>query len=235
MKVLFVTYDLGQIALACKIAGEGNEVRVLERLECWKNKIKRPEIKFVFDNFQRQLEWVGKAGLIVFDYVGDGKLQDKLRKQGYSVFGGCKIGDELEEKRQFGQDTFSEFGMETRNAVSFENITEAIKYVEKNRKKWVVKQNGQMDKGLNYVGQLNDAKDVLSILKSYRRIFKKNNIKIDLHERADGVEIAAGRFYNGEKWVGPVFVNLEHKNLFKGNLGPKTHEMGTLMWCEKKW
>lgn len=226
-------YDLGQISLACKIAREGNEVRVFEKEKYWKGRIKRLGVEFFFEKFEDQVKWVGKDGLIIFDYVGDGKLQDRLRADGYSVFGGCEQGEKMEIERQYGQKIFSVCGMKIKNTINFNIIEDAIKFVEKNPRKWVVKQNGNMDKGFNYVGQMDNARDVISILKSYRKIFKKTKIHIDLQERADGIEIAAGGFFNGKQWVGPICINIEHKNLFTGNLGPKTHEMGNLMWYEK--
>jgi len=54
-----------------------------------------------------------------------------------------------------------------------------------------------------------------------------------LQEKIEGIEIAVGRFFNGNDWVGPICVNIEHKNLFDNDLGPKTHEMGNLMWYEE--
>jgi phosphoribosylamine--glycine ligase len=47
------------------------------------------------------------------------------------------------------------------------------------------------------------------------------------------VEIAVSRLFNGENWVGPIYINVEHKKFFPGDLGPTTSEMGTLVWCEQ--
>ena len=53
---------------------------------------------------------MGKKGLIVFDDVGYGKTQDYLRRDGYTVFGGCEAGDRLEKDREFGQKLFASYG-----------------------------------------------------------------------------------------------------------------------------
>jgi phosphoribosylamine--glycine ligase len=45
-----------------------------------------------------------------------------------------------------------------------------------------------------------------------------------------GVEIGVARYFNGTDWIGPIELNIEHKKLFPGDLGPKTCEMGTLLW-----
>ena len=86
MNILFISKNLGAINLACRLAKEGNKVKLYERDKYWKNKIKRPFIRFVND-WEKELNWVGKKGLIVFDDVGMGKIQDRLRRDGYSVFG----------------------------------------------------------------------------------------------------------------------------------------------------
>lgn len=196
------------------------------------NKIKRPEIEFVYD-WKKELGWVGKDGLIVFDYTGMGKIQDDLRKEGYSVFGGCEAGDLSENNRQYGQKIFSLGGMKVKKSIDFYDIDKLIKFIKKNPNKWVIKQNGGMDKGLNYVGMLESGEDAVSVLENCKKNLKNKNIHFDIQEKIEGIEIAAGRFFNGSNWVGPICINIEHKNLFNGGLGPKTHEMGNLMWYEE--
>ena len=232
MNILFISNDLAEISLACKLAEEGNEVKFYDREACWKNKIKRPSIRFVCD-WEKELSWVGKDGLIVFDDGGMGSTQDNLRKSGFSVFGGCEVGEKLENNRQYGQKIFSISGIKTKASVDFYSIDEIIHFLKKHRGKWVIKQNGHMDKGLNYVGQMETAEDSISVLENYKKILKSDNVHFDLQEKIEGIEIAAGRFFNGNDWVGPICINIEHKNLFNEDLGPKTHEMGNLMWYEE--
>lgn len=231
MNILFISRDLGQINLACTLAEEGNSVKVYEVEKYWQGKMKRPLIKFIAD-WKKELDWVGKDGLIVFDYSGFGKLQDELRAKGYSVFGGNEQGEILEDNRQYGQKVFSACGMKTKKSKDFYDIGKMVNFIKKNPRKWVVKQNGHMDKGLNYVGQAEDGSDLVSVLTNYRRNLKSNNLHFDLQEKIEGIEIAAGRFFNGSAWAGPICINIEHKNLFNGDLGPKTHEMGNLMWYD---
>ena len=65
---------------------------------------------------------MGKDGLIVFDDVGFGKIQEKLRKKGFNVFGGCALGDKLEMDREFGQKIFKQCGLSTVPLCDFDNI-----------------------------------------------------------------------------------------------------------------
>ena len=232
MNILFVSKDLGQIDLACRLIKEGNALRVLVLDKCWKNKVKRPGLKFI-DNLDEGLKWLKNSiGFIVFDYIGQGKLQDELRSKGFFVVGGSELSEKSESNRQYGQRIFSSCGLEAVPSIDFYNIDDAIDFIKNNPQKWVVKQNGDLDKGLNYVGSLASGKDAISVLENYKKTLKKDHIHFDLQERIDGVEIAAGRFFNGNDWVGPICINIEHKNLFNGELGPKTHEMGNLMWFD---
>lgn len=184
-------------------------------------------------DWKKDLEWVGKKGLIVFDSSGYGKIQDSLRKDGYAVVGGSQFADRLEHDRQYGQKILSVCGMKIIPSVNFNSTKSAIKFIRENEGPWVVKQNGHINTSFNYVGQLKDGKDVVSVLKNYNRNNKKECISIDLQKKIEGAEIGVARYFNGNDWVGPIEINIEHKSLFNGDLGPKTFEMGTLIWYEE--
>lgn len=74
---------------------------------------------------------------------------------------------------------------------------------------------------------MDDGSDVRGVLASYQRMDIGN---ITVQRKLQGVEIGVGRYFNGHDWVGPIELNQEHKGLFNQELGPKTGEMGTLMW-----
>ena len=38
--------------------------------------------------------------------------------------------------------------------------------------------------------------------------------------------------FNGNDWIGPIELSIEHKKLFSGGIGPNTSEMGNLLWYE---
>lgn len=230
MNVLFVSKDLSGGDLAYRLKNEGNNVRLfVEDLDCKKSFDGMVEKT---DNWEKDIEWVGKEGLIVFDSTGYGKIQDDLRKNGYSVVGGCEMGDKLEHDRQYGQKIFSACGINIVPTESFDSLEEAIAFVKNNKGPWVIKQNGHQDKTCNYVGEFEDGRDVIDVLESYFKN-KKKCVPVDLQKRVYGIEIGVARYFNGNDWVGPIEINIEHKDLFAGGVGPKTDEMGTLMWYEK--
>lgn len=229
MNILFISNDLIGGNLALLLKKEGHNVKLFiedsGRHENFNNMITK-----VY-NWKKELPWVGTDGLIVFDDVGYGEIQDDLRKQGYTVFGGSKGGDRLEQDRVFGQKMFREHGIKTFPLKDFNSIKNAISFVKKHKKAWVIKQNNHhYSKVLNYVGEFDDGRDVLGMLYNYYHSKRANTEKISLHEKIIGVEIGCGRYFNGHDWVGPIEFNIEYPKFFPGDLGPMTSEMGTLAW-----
>ncbi|HBI17455.1 MAG TPA: hypothetical protein DDY52_04935 [Candidatus Moranbacteria bacterium] len=229
MRVLFVSLDLSGADLAYRFKKEGHQVRFFVE-----DKSQRINYKGILDkvkDWKKELDWVGKGdGLIVFDSIGYGKEQNKLRKQGYSVVGGCELGDKLEHDRQYCKKVFANYGVPVIPSNNFTNVDDAIAYIKKNKGPWVVKQNGHADKIFNYVGDFEDGRDVIDVLKNYYRYKNSECASIDIQKKAIGIEIGVARYFNGDDWVGPIELNIEHKDLYSGGLGPKTYEMGTLMW-----
>ena len=230
MNILFISSCCIGGNLAVLLRKEGHNVKL---------HIKEKEYHQNFDNlvektkdWKKELEWVGKDGLIVFDDADCGKIQDSLRKKGYRVFGGSKLADSLEKDRDLGHKIFKEYGLKTTELKSFDDIEEAIIYIKNNPKKWVAKFNTYGSKVLTYIGEYESGKDTINILKNYLNNNKINREKITLHERIEGVEMGVGRYFNGTDWVGPIEINFEHTKLFPDDVGPVTSEMGTLAWYD---
>ncbi len=231
MNILFVSEDLSGGDLAYRLKKEGNKVRLFIH-----DKKQRKNLKGMVDQVEKwgdHINWVGKKkGLIIFDSTGFGEHQDRLRKEGYSVVGGSAMGDKIEDDRHFGKEIMEQCGIITIPSFPFRCLDEAINFVKKNREEWVIKQNGHVSKIYNYVGQMSDARDVIDVLETYKKNNKRDSHYIELQKRIRGVEIGVARYFNGNDWVGPIEMNVEHKSLCSGGLGPKTYEMGTLMWYD---
>jgi len=230
MNILFVSLDLSGADLAKRLQEEGHNVRFFVE-----DKDQKENYKGILEkstDWKKDVKWAGKDGLIVFDNCGYGKEQDDLRKQGYSVIGGCEYGDKLEHDRQYGQKILSACEIPVISSKGFHSLKKAIDFVKKTKGPWVIKQNGHADKLFNYVGGLEDGRDVVDVLNSYCTYEKDECNNIDLQKKIEGVEIGVGRYFNGNDWVGPIEINIEHKDLFAGDMGPKTYEMGTLMWFD---
>jgi phosphoribosylamine--glycine ligase len=228
MRVLFISNDLVAGNLAYIMTKEGCDVKMhiisKHQSKNFTNLVEKTS------DWKKELRWVGKEGLIVFDDIGHGKTQDQLRRQGYSVFGGCELGDKLESDRAWGQQILRLYGIKTIPTYNFKSIDSAIKFIKKNGGSWVLKQNGKASKSINFVSQFSDSRDIIEILDHHNRHTQKHLSVITLQKKVKGVEIGVGRFFNGNDWVGPIEINIEHKRFFPGDLGPTTSEMGTLAW-----
>ena len=230
MNILFISNECVAGNLAILLKKEGHNVKLF---------IKDKKDRQNFDNlvekvnsWKPELKWVGKEGLIIFDDVGWGKVQDSLRKKGYKIIGGSEMADKLEQDREFGQKIFKEHGLKTVALKDFNDIEEAINFVKVNPKKWVVKCNDHTNKFLTYISEYECGKDTISVLKNYFNNKHINRDRITLHERIDGIEMGVGRYFNGQDWVGPIEINFEHTKMFPDDVGPVTSEMGTLAWYD---
>jgi len=230
IKFLFVSFEALIGDLAWEIKKAGHEVKYF---------IQQKSEKDVCDGFvdktddwEKLKEW---ADVIVFDDVGFGDIANKLRKEGKRVVGGSSYTDKLEVDRNFGQEEMKSAGISTVPSWDFNDFDEAIKFIQKNPDRYVVKPSGaaQNEKELSFIGQDDDGRDLIDILDHYKGSWGKKIKNFQLQKFIPGVEVAVGVFFNGKDFVLPINVNFEHKKMFPGNIGPTTGEMGTSMfWSE---
>jgi len=231
VKFLFVSPEALSIDLAFVLQQEGNDVKFFIQSATEKD-VGDGFVEKV-DSWEDQIDW---ADVIVFDDIGFGKTAEKLRAEGKKVVGGSVYTDRLENEREFGQQELAKAGVSVLPNWNFSDFEEAIKFVQGNPGRYVIKPSGkaQNEKELLFVGQEEDGNDVINVLAHYKKNWS-NKIKIfQIQQFSSGVEVAVGAFFNGKDFVKPVNVNFEHKRLFPGNIGPSTGEMGTLMmWTGK--
>jgi phosphoribosylamine--glycine ligase len=228
MKVLFISKNGLAANLAYLLEKEGHDVHLF---------IQEKKSKGIFDNmvkkttnWKKDLKWLGEGGLIIFDDSGFGKIQDDLRKKGYLVFGGSEEADKLEYNRQYSEEIFQEFGINFFPTKTFNSVVEASEYATDHPEMWVIKREKDYNKFVSYVGNYEDGRDVIGLLKNYSQIKTINKQPVSLQKRIVGIEVGVGRYFNGNEWIGPIEMNVEHPHLFSGDIGPYTSEMGTLAW-----
>ena len=224
MRILFVSGELTGSALCQKLISEGNEVKLYILRHSWKNCYSGIASKV--EDWKKELSWVGKDGLIVFDDVAFGREQDALRNEGYIVVGSSENADLLEINRTHFQNILEQSGVRSLTSYEFNDPDDAIQFVIRNPHEWVVKQTTHVSV-LNYVGSSPTGDDVIRVLKRYKA---RGITPIHLQKRIRGIEVGIARYFNGIDWVGPIEVNHEHKHLNENDVGPLTPEMGTILW-----
>ncbi len=225
---LFVSLEglIGDIAW--QIFKEGHKVKYF--IEAKEEKEVTDGFVTKVDNWEKEVDW---ADIIVFDDVlGQGAKAKKLRDQGKFVVGGTPYTDMLEDDRAFGQEELRNHRINIIPYWDFTSFEDAIRFVQENPGKYVIKPSGEAQniKGLLFIGEEDDGKDVIQVLGDYNKAWAKKISKFQLQKRVSGVEVAVGAFFNGKEFIYPINVNFEHKKLFPGNLGPSTGEMGTAMF-----
>jgi phosphoribosylamine--glycine ligase len=230
MRILMVSNDFAGASLARRLLLEVNEVRAF---------VADPSFERILHGLiprvptlDQGLDWIGRDGLAVVDDCGFGAWQDTARKDGFAVVGGSAFGDRLERDPEYAQDLMASLGMPVLPARRFANCPAAARHVAADPRPWVVKFNGAAPKAATFVGELPCGSDAADFLHGCACACNSacNDCGPVLQPGVSGQEIGVGRYFNGREWVGPVELNIEHKRLFPGNLGPNTYEMGTLMW-----
>jgi phosphoribosylamine---glycine ligase len=177
-------------------------------------------------DWRSELQWVraaGPEGLIIFEAIGFGEVQDQLRADGYNVVGGSAFGDRLENDRAFALQLLGGHGMHIANVREFETAEDAIRDLAAEPRRCVIKLSDSA--GETFVGTLPDGSDIIALLQVKGVAAGQRFILMD---HVSGVETGVGAFFNGERFLRPACLDWEHKRFFAGNMGELTGEMGTV-------
>jgi phosphoribosylamine--glycine ligase len=216
------TCDLGSLYL--RLIAEGHEVRVTvsEPLAAGTMAGLVPRV----EDWRGELEWVreaGNEGLILFEAVGFGELQDDLRAQGYTVIGGSAYGDRLENDRAFAQQVLAGFGLPVAPVKEFTRAADALADLRERPRRTVFKMSASA--GETFVGALDDGSDIAALLEGREQSEDERFVLMDF---VTGVETGVGAYFDGERFLLPACIDWEHKRFFAGDMGELTGEMGTV-------
>jgi len=217
MKFLWVSEYGDTLALAMKVQDEGNEVEFTV-LDKKKRHCGAGLVPKVTGNWQKHLS---KDKIVVFDMVGSGVIADKLRKQGYMVFGGSVLADKLELDRAFGIRSMEVAGIHTPETVTFKDFDEAIRHVKRKNTRFVFKPNNNLECCYTYVSF--NEQDMVHFLESLKKDAKFVGTEFVLQEYQEGIEVSLEGLFNGDDWVDGWFnLTFERKKKMTGDLGEST-------------
>jgi phosphoribosylamine--glycine ligase len=178
------------------------------------------------DDWRGELAWVreaGAGGLILFEAVGFGALQDQLRREGHNVIGGSALGDRLENDRGHAQQLLASLGLPTAPTAEFDNAAEALADLRARPRRTVFKLSASA--GETFVGLAPDGGDIAAILEARPAQTGERFVLMDF---VTGVETGVGAYFDGERFLLPACIDWEHKRFFAGDMGELTGEMGTV-------
>lgn len=228
MRILGITEtcDLGSLYL--RLLGEGHDVRVSvsEPLAAGTMAGLVPRT----EDWRSELDWIREAdsgGLILFEAIGFGALQDDLRGQGFNVIGGSCLGDRLENDRAFALHLLGRQGLRVSPVLEFASVEDALADLRVRPRRCVYKMSASASD--TFVGTSDDGGDVAAFLHSRPQTPAEPFILMDF---VDGVETGVGAYFNGEHFLQPACIDWEYKRFFADDLGELTGEMGTVATFE---
>ncbi len=232
MKHIFIAKDFESSALAF-------QMKMIERKDVVvvsKEKDAHCILGGILEKEDNYIPYLKKGNLFITEDGSSGQEADDLRKAGELVFGGSVASDKLEAERSYGQQIFKQYGLNTAKSFNFkghEAFNKAKEFVKKSKGRWVIKQNGEAEKAISYVGKFPDGSDIVDRLEDLSHTWT-SEIDFDLQVAIPGCECAVEGWFNGSDWIRnkkgePVIIcNIEHKKRSNGDLGRTTGEMGTL-------
>ncbi len=219
MRVLAVGLRVYLGDLYLSLLREGHEVRVFASDPAEQRAF--GGIILPVEDWRAELPWVGRDGIVLFEGVGQGAVQDALRAKGYRVVGGSALGDQLETDREFGQSVLAEAGLPIAWSKAFARPAEALAWIQRNPGAYVLKYDGNAH--ATFVGEHPSGADIAYTLQRH-----PDAGRVLLMERLRGVEVGIGAYFDGRQFLRPACIDFEHKRFFPGDMGEMTGEMGTL-------
>jgi phosphoribosylamine--glycine ligase len=225
--------DLGSLYL--RLVEEGHEVKVFIA-----NRLCHGTLAGLVartGDWRAELDWIRAAradGIILFENVAQnrGALQDRLREQGFNVIGGSGYGDRLENDRAYAQRVLAGLGLPTARTWEFGERAAALKFLDANPDRYVLKFNHPDAAIDNYVGRLDDGRDLRAFLARLDHAPALQSSLV-LMEYVGGIEMGVGAYFDGSKFLRPACLDWEHKRFFPGDLGELTGEMGTVVTYDR--
>lgn len=162
-----------------------------------------------------------KPDFVLFDVNGDGKLADKIRKDGFKVIGGSSFADKLEFDRAYGAKVAKQYGIACPETTEFKNVEEAMAFVKKNNKAYAIKMDSNAGgEGASYVA--NDAADMIDYLQQQKESGKIDGNTFIVQEKIDGSEVSTECWFSDGSPCFPSNSTWETKKLLAGELGVRT-------------
>ena len=156
--------------------------------------------------------------------LADG-LADSLSAEKIRCFGPSQAAAKIESSKSFAKDFMARHHIPTARYETFNNVNDAIVYLEKIDYPVVIKASGLVaGKGVILPETLDEAKAVIaSILVD--KTFGEAGSELIIEERLSGQEVSLMAFTDGETIV-PMLPAQDHKRLLDGDNGPNTGGMG---------
>ncbi|MGZ8393325.1 MAG: phosphoribosylamine--glycine ligase, partial [Nitrospira sp.] len=152
-------------------------------------------------------------------------LADEFRKSRLKIFGPTKAAARLESSKSFSKDIMAANHIPTATSRSFEQMEEALAYLDQQPVPIVVKADGlAQGKGVVVATTREEAKQAVRDAME-KSLFGQAGHRVLIEEFLDGEELTIMAFTDG-KTVVPMVPAQDHKRVGDGDTGPNTGGMG---------
>lgn len=154
-------------------------------------------------------------------------LVDKLGSEGIPCFGPNSRAAIIEGSKAFSKDLMKMYGIPTAKYENFDNIDNALSYVETCPVPTVIKADGlALGKGVIIARTRDEAREAVREMMEDKK-FGKSGDKIVVEEFLEGPEVSVLSFTDGNVVV-PMISSMDHKRAGDGDTGLNTGGMGTV-------
>ncbi|MBI4001590.1 MAG: phosphoribosylamine--glycine ligase [Nitrospira defluvii] len=152
-------------------------------------------------------------------------IADEFRKARLKIFGPTKAAARLESSKSFSKDIMAANRIPTATARSFEQMEQALAYLDEQPVPIVVKADGlAQGKGVVVATTREEAKQAVRDAME-KSLFGQAGRRVLIEEFLDGEELTIMAFTDG-KTVVPMVPAQDHKRVGDGDTGPNTGGMG---------
>jgi len=150
---------------------------------------------------------------------------DALEKEGIAAFGPSAYAAQMESSKIFSKNLMKKYGIPTAESETFEDMDEALKYLDTQTAPIVIKADGlALGKGVIVAKTLDEAKEaVVDMMQGGK--FGKSGARVLIEECMFGREVTVLCFCDG-KTIVPMQASQDHKRVFDNDQGPNTGGMG---------
>ena len=154
-------------------------------------------------------------------------MVDAMEAAGIPCFGPDRRAAEIEGSKVFAKGLMKKYGIPTAAYEVFDNVEEALKYVESAPAPIVVKADGlALGKGVVVAMTREEAAAAVKNA-MIDRAFGESGVRVVIEEYLEGPEMSVLSFTDGSTLV-PMVASMDHKRALDGDEGPNTGGMGAI-------
>ena len=161
--------------------------------------------------------------IVVMDSTGGGRTADRLRTQGYAVFGGSMFADQLELDRALALGLMEEAGIQVPPSQHFTSWMDGVAYVRERPERYCFK--ADKNKITSYLAS--SPEDMMEFLGKQAK--DGESAAFELQDFVKGFEISTEGWFDGQSFARPFNHTFEKKKLMNGDIGPSSGCTGNIV------